>query len=361
MSEKQPPYLTQESYDDETVKLVKLEDGRDLAIEQRGYGAHAIFDFHGSPSSRFNPTLRNFVLSTLDVKIISFDRPGYGRSTSKPNRQICDTADDVRQAADALGIKRFGMISRSGGVAHALGCAALLPERVTGLVGMAGLAPPDTVRQWSSEMAENNRRKHRLAKHDPEKLIEEYNQHAYNTQKAYHALYDHIYPDLAAPDRLTVPRYGQLQVLISKSHQEGLRQNGQGWFEDTLAVHHAEGWGFDIASIQCPTLLLQGDQDPFVQVSHTIGLCSTIPDSMALIYSGYGHFGTMEFMPPALAYLRDRDIEHDSTNTSVQTHDEIYERFCIRHPHKPDTYPSVIRYRDFNNSRQQQPEIPGNA
>lgn len=348
MDKEQIPYLRREKYDSETVELIKLEDGRDLAIRQSGYGTHAIFDFHGSPSSRLNPTLRNPILNMLDVKVISFDRPGYGRSTNKPNRQIGDTADDVRQIADVLGIERFGLISRSGGVAHALGCAALLPERVTGLVGLAGLAPPDILQEWSSEMAESNRVKHALARHNPQALMEEYNQHARNTQKADCALYDHIYPDLAASDLEIIPRYSPLQVLISQSHKEGLRQDGLGWFEDTLAIHHPEGWGFDIGSIQCSTLLIQGNQDPFVQISHTTSLCRSIPDSMALIYDDFGHFSTMEFMSAALAHLRNQAIEHESKATPALIPDEIRERFSIGYMYEPPMYPAILRHQDFH-------------
>jgi pimeloyl-ACP methyl ester carboxylesterase len=50
-------------------------------------------------------------------------------------------AADVSSIADALGIDRFAVMGYSGGGPHALACAALLPERVLGVVCVAGLAP----------------------------------------------------------------------------------------------------------------------------------------------------------------------------------------------------------------------------
>jgi pimeloyl-ACP methyl ester carboxylesterase len=50
-------------------------------------------------------------------------------------------AADVSSIADALGVGRFAVMGHSGGGAHALACGALLPERVLGVVCVAGLAP----------------------------------------------------------------------------------------------------------------------------------------------------------------------------------------------------------------------------
>lgn len=50
-------------------------------------------------------------------------------------------AADVSSIADALGIGQFAVMGHSGGGAHALACGALLPDRVVGVVCVAGLAP----------------------------------------------------------------------------------------------------------------------------------------------------------------------------------------------------------------------------
>lgn len=312
MSETRSPYTFSEQDSDGTeVSFVRLTDGRDVAIDLTGHGEHTIFDFHGSPGSRINPIPRNFRLSLLGVNVIRFDRPGYGRSTPNPGRNVANTADDVRQIADALGVKRFGLMARSGGVPHALGCAALLKDRVSGMIGMASLAPPAKLHQWKTGMTKDNQHKHELAKRDPNKLIKEFNSHSLKIRKNQKALYNHIQPELLQPDRRLF-KYGvALEVMVAKSHREALYRGGAGWLEDTLALNHPKGWGFDISDVRCPTLFLHGYRDPFVNTDHVRVLHQHIASSRVLLYMYQGHFGGLEVMEASLAYLRDRDRQHD--------------------------------------------------
>src|SRR3989337_2296340 len=68
-------------------------------------------------------------------------RPGSGGSPPYQDRDVASAAADVSSVADALGIDRFAVMGHSGGGPHALACAALLPDRVLGVVSVAGLAP----------------------------------------------------------------------------------------------------------------------------------------------------------------------------------------------------------------------------
>ena len=54
---------------------------------------------------------------------------------------MASAAAYVSSIADALGIDRFAVMGHSGGGPHALACGALLPERVLGVVSVAGMAP----------------------------------------------------------------------------------------------------------------------------------------------------------------------------------------------------------------------------
>jgi pimeloyl-ACP methyl ester carboxylesterase len=75
------------------------------------------------------------------LRLISYDRPGYGGSTPQPGRSIADCAGDVRAICAALGIDRLAMWGWSGGGAHLLACAALLPDLVVAAASLASLAP----------------------------------------------------------------------------------------------------------------------------------------------------------------------------------------------------------------------------
>src|SRR4051794_3715114 len=60
------------------------------------------------------------------IRLIGYDRPGYGGSDPRRGRTVGDAAADTAAIADALAIDRFATWGISGGAPHALACAALL-------------------------------------------------------------------------------------------------------------------------------------------------------------------------------------------------------------------------------------------
>jgi pimeloyl-ACP methyl ester carboxylesterase len=95
-------------------QLIHAEDGRALAVEHYGnpHGRPA-FLLHGTPGSRLGPAPRGSVLYRLGIRLITYDRPGYGASHRLPRRSVAHVAADVSAIADALGIGRFAVVGRS--------------------------------------------------------------------------------------------------------------------------------------------------------------------------------------------------------------------------------------------------------
>src|SRR5205085_12697147 len=75
------------------------------------------------------------------VRLIGYDRPGYGGSTRHAGRRIADAAADARAIATALGIDRLATWGLSGGGPHALACAALAPDLFVAAACVAGVMP----------------------------------------------------------------------------------------------------------------------------------------------------------------------------------------------------------------------------
>lgn len=73
----------------------------------------------------------------------SRDRHAHGGSTLLAIWDFASAADHAAAVAEAPAVDRFAVIGDSGGGPHALACAALLPERVMGVVSISGLAPLD--------------------------------------------------------------------------------------------------------------------------------------------------------------------------------------------------------------------------
>ena len=93
------------------------------------------------------------VASERGIQVVSYGRPSYGGSSPKPGRTVADAAADVEVILDALGVDRVVTMGASGGGPHALACAALLPERATAAVTLAGVAPYTTEFDWFAGMA----------------------------------------------------------------------------------------------------------------------------------------------------------------------------------------------------------------
>ncbi len=124
---------------------LELEDGRTLHVYDTGVGGSdgrlAVFWHHGTPNIDAPPAPLFPTAARLGIRWVSYDRPGYGGSTPSPGRDLASAAYYVSAVTDALGIDRFAVVGHSGGGSHALACGALLPERVLGVVSVAGPAP----------------------------------------------------------------------------------------------------------------------------------------------------------------------------------------------------------------------------
>jgi pimeloyl-ACP methyl ester carboxylesterase len=128
--------------DADAGSTITLRDGRRLGYAEYGSpGGKPLFFFHGFPNSRLLARLFTQAAVRRGVRIIALDRPGFGLSDFKRGRTLAGWPDDVVEAADALGIDRFAVLGYSGGGPYAAACAARIPERLTAVAIVSGLAP----------------------------------------------------------------------------------------------------------------------------------------------------------------------------------------------------------------------------
>ena len=81
--------------------------------------------------------------ATVDagVRLITIDRPGFGRSDPRRDRSLLNWVDDYAELLRHLGIPRCPIVGWSGGGPYALACAFRMPEIVT-RVGLAASDGP---------------------------------------------------------------------------------------------------------------------------------------------------------------------------------------------------------------------------
>jgi pimeloyl-ACP methyl ester carboxylesterase len=281
---------------------VKVPDGRQLTVEISGdpHGT-PVFLLHGTPGSRLGPAPRGLMLYHQGVRLIAYDRPGYGSSDRLPHRNVADVAQDVAAIADALGADRFAVLGRSGGGPHALACAALLPERVTRAAALVSLAPPTADGlDWFAGMSPSNVAEYTTAAAGPEQLAASLVPRSDAIRADPDQLLVQLRWELTEPDRRVVSDAGIRSMLV-RNYREALRTSADGWIDDAVAF--CNPWGFDPADIKVPVLLWHGEEDVFSPVGHTRWLADRIPGATALLQPEAAHFTALRVLPDILTWL----------------------------------------------------------
>ena len=123
-------------------RTVTTQDGRKLRISEAGQpDGIPVLVHHGTPGSRllYQPWVED--AQSRGIRLISYERPGYGGSTPHPGRSVASVADDVSAIAEHLNLDLLCVWGASGGGPHALACAALLPDLVVAAAAIASPAP----------------------------------------------------------------------------------------------------------------------------------------------------------------------------------------------------------------------------
>jgi pimeloyl-ACP methyl ester carboxylesterase len=240
-------------------------------------------------------------LHRLGVRLICFDRPGYGESDRLPGRRVADAAADVSAIADAFSIGRFAVVGRSGGGPHALACAALLAERVTKTAVLVGVAPREAEGlDWLDGMAESNLAEYEAVAQGYERLAAVTKATADAVRADPASLLTQLHSQLPDSDRRVVADRG-IRSLLLATYAEGLRISAHGWIDDDVAFHTP--WGFDLAAVSIPVLLWHGASDTISPVSHVKWLAEHIPDAAVVVQAGAAHFGALDVLPDILRWV----------------------------------------------------------
>ncbi|MFG2820740.1 alpha/beta fold hydrolase [Kitasatospora sp. NPDC048365] len=287
-----------------TTRLVEAPGGRVLAVETAGDpGGRPVFLLHGTPGSRGGPAPRSSVLSRMRVRLISFDRPGYGDSARLAGRTVAAAAEDVAVIADALGLGRFAVLGRSGGGPHALACAALLPERVTRLAVLVSLAPRHAEGlDWYEGMTPSNVHAYRQAELGQPQIAGAFQVRSNVIRRDPARLIRDLVPELPPTDRSVVSDAGLRRMLVS-TYRQAFRFGAAGWIDDVLAF--LADWGFEVESIRRPVRLWHGADDQFSPVAHSRWLADRIPGAELYLEPGAAHFGAFREMARAIGWAAD--------------------------------------------------------
>jgi pimeloyl-ACP methyl ester carboxylesterase len=276
------------------TEYVETGDGRTLAYEEQGDPAGVpVFVLHGTPGSRLSGLHPDPAkVSEAGLRLITYDRPGYGGSSRHPGRVVVDCIADIATIADELGLVQFAVSGRSGGGPHALAAAAELPERVTRAQCNVGVAPYDAEGlDWLAGMDPQNAKELEWALDGEETLARELRREA---QKVLERLDDDPTAllsdfDLSASDRAVLEQ-PVVRQKMRESFREAVAPGVWGWVDDDLAV--VKPWGFDVSEIRVPVQVRYGTRDVLVPAAHGAWLATHVANATVLVDGESGHMST---------------------------------------------------------------------
>lgn len=280
-------------------RVINTGGGRQLAVQEGGDPAgRAVLVHYGSPNSRI--LYRRHLLDALErgIRLISYDRPGYGRSTAKPGRSFADCAVDVRAIVDAFEIERFAVWGTSGGGPHALACAALLPDRVVAAATLASPAPFDAKDlDWWAGVGRENAEGGQLILADPAAARAEFERARQDFLNASVSGVLGLAPTMSSPADVGAMTEELAEYFVCR-YRDGLAPGIEGWFDDTAALF--KPWGFSPESIRLPVMVWQGRHDRMVPFQHGEWLVNHLPNADAHLSEQDGHVTLLQHRVPAV-------------------------------------------------------------
>jgi pimeloyl-ACP methyl ester carboxylesterase len=285
--------------------------GRVLRVRDAGEpGGDVVMYFHGTPGSRLDPSFGDQLAAERGVRLVSFDRPGYGGSTPAPFG-LASVAADGHAVADGLGVARFAALGLSGGGPGALAAAAVTGGRVTRVGIASGAGPFQQVPGALEELDDNDRAAVSLLPGDPAAAA-----------SAFAAGFEPLVEVLRASGGTgVVAAFEDMNRLCSRDSQllrdprfapafdetarEALRQgtSGAGWDN----VSWIGDWDIELSAVTCPVLLWYGSDDRIGSPAHGMWLSQNLPRARLVVRDGEGHFGILEHLGEMLDALTEPD------------------------------------------------------
>lgn len=284
------------------TRTILAADGRAVTVELGGDpGGLPILVHNGTPNSRhmYGPWLED--ATQHGIRLICYDRPGYGGSTPQPGRTVADCAEDVRSIARALDMPRIAVWGASGGGPHALACAALLPDLVAAVSVLGSIAPygaPEL--DYFVGMGQDNVDDIKLYLGDPAASREKSRQDRLEVLRRTPEQVAKGLKTLLSPvDAAALS--DDLAAWLVLCGTDGLAKSDEGWWEDGVA--HLAAWGFDLKAISIPAQVWHGRHDRFVPFQHGEWLAAHVPGAEAHLSDSDGHLTLLNRIPEVHRWL----------------------------------------------------------
>jgi len=179
------------------------------------------------------------------VRLITVDRPGYGRSDPVADPTLAGFARDLERLLDHLWLGEIPVVGWSGGGQYAAASAALLAERVSA-VALVATPAPDAHLRW-------------------------------------------LTPSFREVAELATTRLSpEAKQGLADMWNEALRTGAGGFAADVAAG--SRPWGFSPSDVRARTALFYAEDDPVIHPGHGRWWARALPRAELTILPGTDHF-----------------------------------------------------------------------
>jgi pimeloyl-ACP methyl ester carboxylesterase len=247
----------------------------------------------GTPETRLMATWGHDAAVSAGVRLLSVNRPGYGRSTSIQEPSLLRVGLDTAAMAEQLGLDAYAVFGLSGGGPFAVANAVADPGHVRAL-GIIGGTGPWRLLDGPSKDPDGYAC---LAMADAGDLAGAWDCMRRDVDRAYGRLVE--LDDAARVDGMLTDISDGSQLLDDNRYRslwaDNIRvvlQNVEGSTFDNLAwgVH----WDVDPRDVAAPTLLWYGELDTPCPPAHGRWYADRIADADLVILPGEGHVDVID-------------------------------------------------------------------
>jgi pimeloyl-ACP methyl ester carboxylesterase len=281
-------------------------DGRKVAwTEWSGDEVDAervLLRFPGTPGSRWTAMRadRAEVWGSRRLRVITTERPGFGRSSRLPGRRFSEHADDLAAVLDHLGVERAYVVGASGAAPHILSFLSRHPGRARAATIMVGAAPvsDDEV----GAMIELNQQAHRLAKARDREGSRALLAPHHAAMRADPIASIRAIMETAPPDDQAVMSEPAWQEMFGRATREAMAQDVEGWIDEGYAI--TNDWDeIDLSAIRTSIGWYHGEHDRNVPLSAALRLLERLPTATTRVWPDVGHLYGYRIEPEILDEL----------------------------------------------------------
>lgn len=276
-------------------RTIRLRDGREMAYCDWGDPAgKPVVLLHGQPGSRlFCPDEEATIAA--GTRVLTIDRPGYGRSDPVPGRALLDWPLDYIELAEQLGLPPCPVVGWSGGGKYALALAFRSPDRVT-VVGLA--ASPGPINMVEQQISAEDQAVIALLDADRAAGMAAIRKSlAWYAGDGWKTLFAESWGE--ADDRVLAQPgvLGPMKTWL----REGARQGSAGFEADEFVA--LTPWGFSVSDVGQPVRVWCATADVQVPMANANYLATSIPRASLITFPDAGHLFPISHWAEMLAAL----------------------------------------------------------